>query len=212
MSEPSELSAAEIEALVEQLADAEHASWARWMDYLFSKCERLSDGRFAIPHGYARHWIRQTRMQYADLSEREKESDREEVRHILPLIKAYRDAEVDAQAKQLAQLRETLAELDREVAARCALDSNAQAAQLATFRANAQTSTGVVTRQAREIRELKAQLARVEEALEAMLFGEDEPCRYDHEGFCQTHGVSKPCRVVSARAALAQRGGEAGDT
>ncbi len=43
-------------------------------------------------------------------------------------------AQVDAQAKQLAQLRETLAELDREVAARCALDSESQAAQLAELR------------------------------------------------------------------------------
>jgi hypothetical protein len=34
-------------------------------------------------------------------------------------------------------------------------------------------------------------------------FVDDEPCRLDHEGYCQTHGVSRPCRVVTARTLLA---------
>lgn len=31
---------------------------------------------------------------------------------------------------------------------------------------------------------------------------DDEPCQLDHEGFCQTHGISKPCSMVQARKAL----------
>jgi hypothetical protein len=30
--------------LIEQLADKEHASWARWMEYLFSKCNFVQRG------------------------------------------------------------------------------------------------------------------------------------------------------------------------
>ncbi len=37
------------------------------------------------------------------------------------------------------------------------------------------------------------------EALEGLL---DEPCRYDHNEFCQEHYCSKPCKHEVARAAL----------
>lgn len=75
--------------LLEQLADAEHASWARWMDYLlFRKCERTADGGFVISAGYAAALKKQVDTPYADLSEQEKDGDRDEVRHILPLIEA----------------------------------------------------------------------------------------------------------------------------
>src|SRR5690606_27124859 len=81
--------------LIEQLADAEHASWARWMDYLLSKCSHGSQGAL-IPLGLVEHWRRQIDTPYADLSEREKEMDRQEVRHILPLIEAAHDRAADA--------------------------------------------------------------------------------------------------------------------
>ncbi len=75
--------------LIEQLADKEHASWARWMRYLFSKCEFLPDGRVAIPPGLMGRWTRQATTPYAQLSEQEKQSDRDEVAHILPIISTY---------------------------------------------------------------------------------------------------------------------------
>lgn len=77
-----------MEDLMEQLAEAEHASWANWMSYLFSKCQLHHDGAVTIPAGLVRHWRRQVETPYADLSEAEKESDRDEVRKILPLIEA----------------------------------------------------------------------------------------------------------------------------
>lgn len=75
-------------ALVEALADKEHASWSRWMNYLFSRCERGPHGEMVIHPGDVAHWQRQAQTSYADLSEGEKESDRKEVDEILPLIAA----------------------------------------------------------------------------------------------------------------------------
>lgn len=87
--------------LIEALADAEHASWARWMNYLFSKCTVDTLGRMHIPSEFVDRWGRQALTTYADLVEQEKESDRAEVRKILPLIQA-------AQEEQTAQLGELL--------------------------------------------------------------------------------------------------------
>lgn len=79
--------------LIERLAAKEHDSWARWMDYLFNRCdiERGKDGfRYVIPHELVERWKRQVDTPYTDLSEQEKQSDRDEVAHILPIIKAYK--------------------------------------------------------------------------------------------------------------------------
>ena len=79
--------------LIELLADKEHASWARWMEYLFSQCEEYIDADgyecMVIPYELVAHWGRQVKTPYAELSEQEKQSDRAEVAHILPIIKAY---------------------------------------------------------------------------------------------------------------------------
>src|SRR5260221_4066828 len=75
--------------LIEQLADKEHASWARWMQYLFAKCTRQYDGSLLIPLNLALRWNRQMSLPYAELTEREKQSDRDEVAHILPTIDEY---------------------------------------------------------------------------------------------------------------------------
>lgn len=81
--------------LIEALADKEHASWARWMQYLFSKCNKYEDeeGRncLLIPKELEEHWQEQIDTPYAELSEREKQSDRDEVAHILPIIRDFRD-------------------------------------------------------------------------------------------------------------------------
>ena len=78
--------------LIEELSHYEHASWARWMNYLFSKCQRSTveyDESLTIPQDLVRRWKKQAETEYADLSEAEKESDRKEVAHILPIIKEY---------------------------------------------------------------------------------------------------------------------------
>lgn len=79
--------------LIEQLAEKEHESWGRWMAYLFSRCEDHWSpvgyiGKVITPDLVER-WQRQIDTPYARLSEQEKQSDRNEVAHILPIIKAY---------------------------------------------------------------------------------------------------------------------------
>lgn len=86
--------------LVEQLADKEHASWARWMDYLFSRCEQHDDGSLTICAEDVAHWQMEIDTPYADLPERIKQSDRDEVERIVPIITRfasdYRRAREDA--------------------------------------------------------------------------------------------------------------------
>ena len=84
--------------LVEHLADKEHASWARWMKYLFSVCGGLPVGAglyrdITIPAALVMRWDRQADTPYAELSEPEKQSDRDEVAHILPIIREYHAAQ-----------------------------------------------------------------------------------------------------------------------
>lgn len=76
--------------LIEQLADKEHASWARWMAYLFSKCERGPlPGDLTIPSELCARWEWQAATPYAALPENVKQSDRDEVAHILPIIRQF---------------------------------------------------------------------------------------------------------------------------
>jgi hypothetical protein len=79
------------EELIEQLADKEHASWARWMDYLFSRCPFTEKEDAIIPRELVTRWKKQIAASYADLSEQEKQSDRDEVAYILPIIEAWKE-------------------------------------------------------------------------------------------------------------------------
>jgi hypothetical protein len=76
------------ENLIELLADKEHDSWSRWMQYLFSKCEVNPDGSLTIPSGYVAALQKQIDTPYSQLSEREKQYDRDEVALILPIMSA----------------------------------------------------------------------------------------------------------------------------
>lgn len=75
--------------LMEELAHLEHDSWARWMRYLFSKCEQHPDGSVTIPATLRQQWDRQAATPYEGLTEQEKESDRKEVRATFPVIEKY---------------------------------------------------------------------------------------------------------------------------
>ena len=75
--------------LREDLADLSHEIWAHWMAYLFSQCEEGPNGTVIIPEDKANRWQRQAVTRYADLSEQEKESDRERADKILHLIFEY---------------------------------------------------------------------------------------------------------------------------
>jgi len=73
--------------ILERLADEQHESWSRWMDYLFSLSTLNPDGSCAIPADRVRRWQRQIETRYAELSEPAKELDRKEVRRFLRIIR-----------------------------------------------------------------------------------------------------------------------------
>lgn len=75
-----------LKALVEDLAAVEHDRWAHWQRYMHSKGERLPNGSLVLPAELVERWETQIATSYVDLSEAEKESDREQVRRYLPLV------------------------------------------------------------------------------------------------------------------------------
>lgn len=77
--------------LREQLAALSHEIWAHWMRYQFSVCETSLNGSVYIPVEKIARWTKQIEADYADLTEREKDSDREQADKIL---KVLRDAGV----------------------------------------------------------------------------------------------------------------------
>lgn len=70
--------------LLEKCADIEHQRWSDWQNY----CHKtIIENNGYIPEPYPfEHWERQMRTPYSQLSEKEKESDREQVRRYLPLV------------------------------------------------------------------------------------------------------------------------------
>lgn len=74
------------EDLIEELAAVEHKRWSHWQRYLHDQCDQASDGSLTIPPDLARRWASQMATPYAELSEDEKNSDREQVARYLPII------------------------------------------------------------------------------------------------------------------------------
>lgn len=72
--------------LREKLAAIEHERWADWQRYLHAKCVENEDGSLTIEEVDVSHWERQINTPYEDLSEEEKDSDREQVDRYWHLI------------------------------------------------------------------------------------------------------------------------------
>lgn len=85
-SPPKRAYTARLQHLVEPLAEVEHERWSHWQRYLHSKCDRSADGSLTIPAELVHRWEAQMSTPYSELSEQEKESDREQVRRYLPII------------------------------------------------------------------------------------------------------------------------------
>ncbi len=71
----------------EKIAEIQHEIWSHWMRYLFSISEQNSDGSVTIPADKVKRWKRQMDTSYSNLSEAEKESDRDQANKILVIIK-----------------------------------------------------------------------------------------------------------------------------
>jgi len=72
--------------LREALAAQEHARWSRWMRWMFDCGTYNPDGTWTMPADKVERWTRQMNTPYAELSEREKDSDREEADNTLSLL------------------------------------------------------------------------------------------------------------------------------
>jgi hypothetical protein len=81
-----------IDDLYEKLAAIEHARWADWQRYMHSQCVVNDDGSLTIPPSLVTHWERQIATPYDDLSEHEKQSDRDQVSRYWPLLAALNEA------------------------------------------------------------------------------------------------------------------------
>ena len=89
--------------IVELLADIEHERWASWQSHLHSKLYEVNDNRISLnphlkilPTELYDRWERQIATPYSQLSESEKQSDRNEVYKTLRALvkmgyKIYKD-------------------------------------------------------------------------------------------------------------------------
>lgn len=74
--------------LVEKLAAIEHERWADWQRWVHDQGRLIGDSPMdmVIPEAMWKRWQRQIDTPYDKLSEREKQSDREQVQRYLPLL------------------------------------------------------------------------------------------------------------------------------
>ncbi len=75
-----------LDELLEELAAIEHERWSHWQSFMHSKGEKRADGSLVLPADHVARWEHQMRTSYADLSEAEKQSDRDQVQRYLPVI------------------------------------------------------------------------------------------------------------------------------
>lgn len=79
--------------LREKLADLQHAIWSHWMRYMFTQGEIVNDlddcdfvEAWLMPHEKLLRWRRQMNTPYTELTEKEKESDRQQADKIISLL------------------------------------------------------------------------------------------------------------------------------
>lgn len=83
--------------MLETVAAIEHERWSHWQRYMHGQCTAQDDGSLVIPAHLATRWTRQMSTPYSQLSEIEKDSDREQARKYLSAIESVaNDASADA--------------------------------------------------------------------------------------------------------------------
>jgi len=74
----------------EKLANIEHDIWINWQKYLHSRLEPVYKGKtllgYILPPALVENWERQINTKYEDLTEKEKDSDREQVARYTDII------------------------------------------------------------------------------------------------------------------------------
>ena len=69
----------------EQIASVQHDIWSHWMKYLFSVCDDSFDG-IIIPPDKVRLWKKEIATPYSELTEKQKESDRDQADKVIALF------------------------------------------------------------------------------------------------------------------------------
>ena len=77
-----------LDSLIDTLAAIEHERWSHWQRYLHSKATKQLDGSLLISADLVAQWTLQIETPFERLSEKEKNSDRDQVQKYLPIIKA----------------------------------------------------------------------------------------------------------------------------
>lgn len=70
---------------LEEKADKQHQIWSHWMKYMFSECDfglptvmsAIENGSCIISKDKVERWAKQMNTDYKDLTEKEKQSDRD---------------------------------------------------------------------------------------------------------------------------------------
>lgn len=75
--------------LLEEIAAVEHERWSHWQRYLHEQCTLQEDGSLNIPPSLVARWTQQLDTTYAELSEEEKQSDRELAVGYIDVFKRY---------------------------------------------------------------------------------------------------------------------------
>lgn len=76
----------ELIPFMEKLAAIEHERWSDWQRYVHGLCTRNPDGSYTIPAPLVERWERQINTPYDQLTEAEKQSDRDQVARYWNLI------------------------------------------------------------------------------------------------------------------------------
>lgn len=72
--------------LLEQLAAIEHERWSHWQRYMHEKAHRNADGSLTIPATLVDRWERLMHTPYSNLTDEERESDREQVQRYITIL------------------------------------------------------------------------------------------------------------------------------
>lgn len=81
--------------LREKLAAIEHERWSSWQRYVHDRGNRQADGSLVLSADDVVRWDRQMTTDYADLTEAEKDSDREQVDRYWHLVSGQDGADND---------------------------------------------------------------------------------------------------------------------
>lgn len=98
------------ELLREKLADIEHQRWSDWMEFvidssIISGDDNIGIRTIGVETKRFDRWKEQMETDYDDLTEKEKDSDREQVDRYFPLLKEFLSSQLEEIKKEIEELK-----------------------------------------------------------------------------------------------------------